>query len=84
MIPFNEFQTILNSFLTTCYGAKNIHKAIRGFLTKEDKTTLEAYRDSHAQAAGNYPSTKSKVPKIANQLAKYYTYSIIPKTFLLK
>ncbi|RXH85245.1 hypothetical protein DVH24_042013 [Malus domestica] len=38
------------------------------FWTKEDKNTLEAYRDSYTQAAGNYLSTKSKVSKIGNNL----------------
>ena len=63
------------------------------FWIKDDKNTLEAYRDSYAQAAGNDPSTKSKVPKIGNKFKTISStlilyspqgnYSITPKTFLL-
>ena len=42
---------------------KNI-EATRGFLGEKDKITLEARRDFYAQAMGNHPSIKSKVPKI--------------------
>ena len=53
------------------------------FLTKEDQTTLEAHRDSYARAADNHPLTKSKVPKIDNNLKPISSnrfYKVIPKT----
>ncbi|RXH75660.1 hypothetical protein DVH24_039359 [Malus domestica] len=45
-------------------GAKNNHKATRGFLGKDDKFTLEAHRVSYTRAVENHLSTKSGVPKI--------------------
>ena len=54
------------------------------FWVKEGKNTLEAYWDSYTRAAGNHPSTKSKVPKEGNKfkvilsiliLANYYITS---------
>ncbi|CAN6676700.1 unnamed protein product [Malus baccata var. baccata] len=51
-------------------GAKNNHKATRGFLGEDDKFTLEAYRVSYTRAVENHLSTKSGVPKIVLTLAK--------------
>ena len=71
------------NFLGRQCGAKNNHKVTRRFLTKKDKTTLEVYRDSYVQSADNYPSTKSKVPKIGNNLKSISSnpfYKVIPKT----
>ncbi|RXH76017.1 hypothetical protein DVH24_042804 [Malus domestica] len=82
----------LVSLLKCCYGqgkiphslsgaqmAKNNHKATRGFWIKENKNTLEAYRDSYARTAGNHPSTKSKMPKKGPAISLYIAHHSLPK-----
>ena len=56
------------------------------FWTKEDKNTLEVQWDSYARAAGNHPSTKSKVPKIGNNskpISSNPFYKVTPKTYFI-
>ena len=52
------------------------------FWVKEDKNTLEAYCDSYTRAAGNYPSTKSKVPKEGNKFKVTSSILILGSYFI--